>query len=154
MSRGNPTGYRSCQMCHYTCTSRDATHKVIFGGKEYHVCEEHFHNPVSDPRGKDLGPAPSNGTATSDKAARETDHKVTAQCYTVLGVVAEAGPEGIIREEIYPKANITNSAACGRLNTLEALGLIFVDGERRSASTRKTQQVYRLAIYQAARRAA
>lgn len=143
----NPTGYRSCQMCHYTCTSRDATHKVIYGGREYHVCKEHFDNPIGDPRKQDFGPAPDSGTETSRKSARETDHRVTAQCYTVLGVLAAAGPEGLIREEIFPLAEITNQAACGRLNTLKKHGLVVVDGERRAATTRKTQQVYRLAIY-------
>jgi hypothetical protein len=141
-------------MCAFGFKRVEAITDITFGGARYSVCAHHRDNPIANPRTIDVGPAPSNGTATSDKAARETDHKVTAQCYTVLGVVAEAGPAGIIREEIYPKANITNSAACGRLNTLEALGLIFVDGERRSASTRKTQQVYRLAIYQQARAAA
>ena len=153
MSPGPPTN-KSCQMCAYSCKYELATQDIIYGGKVYSVCDEHAANPIPDPNRPDFGPAPHNGTETSEKSAREEDHKITAQCYTVLGVIAAAGPDGLIREEIYPLAEITNSAACGRLNTLEAKGLVVVDGERRAASTRKPQQVYRLAIYAQARAAA
>ena len=153
MSGGNPTK-RSCAMCAYSCKYELAVCDITFGGQRVSVCAHHRDNPIGDPRQPDFGPAPSNGTATSQKSAREEDHKITAQCFTVLGVIAAAGPEGLIREEIYPLAEITNSAACGRLNPLEAKGLVVVDGERRAASTRKTQQVYRLAIYAQARAAA
>lgn len=154
MSRGNPTGYRSCQMCHYTCTSRDATQKITYAGQVFWVCDEHAENPVPDPRKADYGPAPSNSTETSQKAARENRDNVTVQCLAVLGALAEAGPRGMIREEIFQRVEITNQAACGRLNTLQKRGLVVVDGERRASSTRKTQQVYRLAVYATARAAA
>ena len=153
MSQGAPTR-ASCDMCAYSFDRVLATQYIIYGGKVYSVCDEHAANPIPDPNRPDFGPAPHNRTATSQKSAREEDHKITAQCFTVLGVIAAAGPDGLIREEIYPLAEITNSAACGRLNTLEALGHVVVDGERRAASTRKTQQVYRLAIYAQARAAA
>lgn len=152
MTRGKPTR-PSCDMCAYGCKRVMATQDIIYGGKVYSVCDKHAANPIANPHRSDFGPAPDNGTATSQKAARETDGKVTVQCYTVLGVLAAAGPEGLIREQIYQRAEITNQAACGRLNELEAQGLVIVDGERRSASTRKTQQVYRLAAFAMARAA-
>ena len=138
----NPTGYRSCQMCHYTCTSRDATHKVIYGGREYHVCKEHFDNPIGDPRKQDFGPAPDNGTETSSQSARQSDKDVTPQAYLILGVLA-AAPGGLIREEICQRSGVVNQAVCARLNTLEQHGLVIVDGEKRMASTRRSQQVYK-----------
>lgn len=153
MNQGAPTK-PSCAMCAYSCKWEAAVTDITFGGERLSVCAHHRDNPIADPSQPDFGSAPSNRTATSQKSAREEDHKITAQCFTVLGVIAAAGPDGLIREEIYPLAEITNSAACGRLNTLEALGHVVVDGERRAASTRKTQQVYRLAIYAQARAAA
>lgn len=139
----NPTGYRSCQMCHYTFTSRDATKTVTYGGKLFHVCDEHFENPIGDPRKQDFGPAPDNGTDTSQQSARQSDKDVTPQAYLVLGVIAAAGPDGLVREEIYQRAQITNQAACARLKTLEESGLVEIEGERFVPSTRRKQQVYR-----------
>ena len=93
---------------------------------------------------QDFGQAPSNGTATSDQSARQSDKDVTPQCYLVLGVLA-AFPNGLIREEICQKADIVNQAACARLNTLQERGLVTVDGEKRVAGTKRLQQVYKLA---------
>ena len=69
--------------------------------------------------------------------------KLNQQCFTVLGVVAAAGPQGVTREEVCQRAGVVNQAACARLNTLEQHGLVIVDGEKRMASTRRSQQVYK-----------
>lgn len=135
----------SCDMCAYERSYRRATQDIVYAGEVYSVCDHHAANPIPDPRAEpDFGPAPDNGTETSQEAAKQAQSKVTPQCYTVLGVLATA-PEGLTREEIYKRAQITNQAACARLNTLESHGLVVVDGEKRMADTRRLQQVYKLA---------
>lgn len=134
----------SCDMCAYGCTRVASTQDISYGGEVKSVCEKHAANPIPDPRKPDFGPAPDNGTETSSQSARQSDKDVTPQCYTVLGVIA-AAPEGLTREEIYQRAQITNQAACARLNTLEQHGLVVTDGEKRMAETRRLQQVYRFA---------
>ncbi|MCR9195071.1 MAG: MarR family transcriptional regulator [Hyphomonas sp.] len=131
----------SCEMCSWECRYTRATQEITFGAGRYQVCEHHASHPVS-PKADDFGPAPDNGTETSSQSARQSDKDVTPQCYTVLGVLA-AAPEGLIREEICQRAGIVNQAACARLNTLEAQGLVIVDGEKRLAGTRRLQQVYK-----------
>lgn len=139
---GAPTR-KSCDMCGWGFKWVEATQDIPFGGARYSVCDHHAKHPIS-PREQDFGSAPSNGTATSDQSARQSDKDVTPQCYLVLGVIA-AAPDGLTRDEIHQRAQITNQAACARLNTLEARGLVVVDGEKRMASTKRTQQVYKLA---------
>ncbi len=142
MSQGAPTN-RSCQMCAYSYNYELATQDIIYGGKVYSVCDKHAANPIPDPRQPDFGPAPHNGTETSEEAAQLIEGKLNQQCFTVLGVVAAAGPQGVTREEVCQRAGVVNQAACARLNTLEQHGLVIVDGEKRMASTRRSQQVYK-----------
>lgn len=130
-------------MCAWSFKYELATQDITFGAGRYSVCDHHAANPVS-PKDESFGAAPDNGTATSAQSARQSDKDVTPQCYLVLGVIA-AAPSGLTREEIHQRAQITNQAACARLNTLEERGLVIVDGEKRMASTRRTQQVYKLA---------
>ena len=153
-AQSNPTGYRSCQMCHYTCTSTDATQTITCGGKLFHVCDYHAENPIPNPREPDFGPAPDNGTETSSQSARQSDKDVTPQAFLVLGVIAATGASGLTREEIYQRAGISNQAACARLKTLQDRGLIVTEGERFIQSTRRRQQIYILAAYAQARAAA
>lgn len=144
----------SCAMCAYSFKYERAVCDITFGGQRVSVCAHHRDNPVADPRAIDLGPAPSNGTATSEKSARQSDSVVGPQGYLVLGVIAAAGPQGLVREEIYKIAKISNQAACARLKPLEDAGLIIVEGERYVPNTRRTQNVYKLAVYQTVRAAA
>lgn len=144
----------SCDMCAYGCTRVESTQDIIYGGEVKSVCDRHAANPIPDPRKADFGFAPDNGTETSSQSARQSDKDVNPQCYLVLGVIAAAGHDGLVREEIYQRAGITNQAACGRLKTLEERGLVFVDGERFVPSTKRKQQVYRLTAYSMARAAA
>ena len=153
MSQGAPTR-ASCDMCAYSFDRVLATQDIIYGGKGYSVCDEHAANPIPDPNRPDFGPAPHNGTETSEKSAQQSDKDVTPQAYLVLGVITAAGPSGLVREEIYKIAKITNQAACARLNLLKTKGLVVVDGERYVPDTRRTQGVYKLAIYAQARAAA
>jgi predicted Rossmann fold nucleotide-binding protein DprA/Smf involved in DNA uptake len=95
--------------------------------------------------GDDFGSAPHNGTETSEEAAHLIEGKLNQQCFTVLGVVAAAGPSGVTREEVCERAGVVNQAVCARLNTLEKMGLVRVGGEKRMAATRRLQQVYHLA---------
>lgn len=134
-------GLGSCEMCAWERRYVRATQRITYGGAIYDVCEHHASHPVS-PKADDFGEAPSNSTDTSQQSARQSDKDVTPQCYTVLGVLA-AAPDGLIREEICQRAGIVNQAACARLNTLEARGLVIVDGEKRLAGTRRMQQVYK-----------
>lgn len=142
MKQGAPTK-RSCAMCAYSCHYELATQDIIYGGKVYSVCDEHADNPIPDPNRPDFGPAPHNGTETSEEAAHLIEGKLNQQCFTVLGVVAAAGPSGVTREEVCERAGVVNQAVCARLNTLEQHGLVIVDGEKRMASTRRSQQVYK-----------
>ena len=153
MSQGAPTN-RSCQMCAYSCKYELAVCDIMFGGQRVSVCAHHRDNPIADPNRSDFGPAPHNGTETSEKSAQQSDKDVTPQAYLVLGVITAAGPSGLVREEIYKIAKITNQAACARLNLLKTKGLVVVDGERYVPDTRRTQGVYKLAIYAQARAAA
>lgn len=132
----------SCEMCAWEFRYTRATQDITFGSGRYSVCDHHAEHPIS-PRDNSFAPAPSNSTETSTQSARQSDKDVTPQCYTVLGVLA-ASPDGCTREEICQRAGIVNQAACARLNTLEQRGLVFVDGEKRMATTRRTQQVYKL----------
>ena len=150
---GAPTR-KSCDMCGWGFKWVEATQDIIYGGKVYSVCDHHAANPIPDPRQPDFGPAPHNGTETSEEAAQLIEGKLNQQCFTVLGVVAAAGPQGVTREEVCQRAGVVNQAACARLNTLEQHGLVIVDGEKRMASTRRSQQVYRLSAFQSARAAA
>ena len=125
MTKGADLG--SCEMCAWERRYVRATQEITFGAGRYAVCEHHANHPVT-PKA-DIGVAPSNSTETSQEAAKQAQSKVTPQCYTVLGVLATA-PEGLTREEIYKRAQITNQAACARLNTLESHGLVVVDGEK------------------------
>jgi hypothetical protein len=133
-------------MCAFGFKRVEAITDITFGGARYSVCAHHRDNPIANPHRVDVpsGPAPSSGTVTSDRSARQSDKDVTPQCYLVLGVIA-AAPQGLTRDEIHQRAQITNQAACARLNALEARGLVVVDGEKRMASTKRTQQVYKLA---------
>ena len=153
MSQGAPTN-RSCQMCAYSYKYELAVCDITFGGQRVSVCAHHRDNPIADPNRPDFGPAPHNGTETSEEAAQLIEGKLNQQCFTVLGVVAAAGPQGVTREEVCQRAGVVNQAACARLNTLEQHGLVIVDGEKRMASTRRSQQVYRLTAFQSARAAA
>ena len=144
----------SCDMCAFGFKRVEAVTDITFGGARYSVCAHHRDNPIANPRAIDLGPAPSNGTETSAKSARESDSVVGPQGYLVLGVIAAAGPQGLVREEIYKIAKISNQAACARLKPLQDAGLIIVEGERFVPNTRRSQGVYKLAIYQTARAAA
>ena len=146
-------GLGSCEMCSWECRYTRATQEITYGATRYEVCEHHASHPIS-PKGEDFGSAPDNGTETSSQSARQSDKDVNPQCYLVLGVIAAAGHDGLVREEIYQRAGITNQAACGRLKTLEERGLVFVDGERFVPSTKRKQQVYRLTAYSMARAAA
>tara|TARA_R100001086_G_scaffold248183_1_gene184396 strand:- start:752 stop:1186 length:435 start_codon:yes stop_codon:yes gene_type:complete len=139
MSQGAQLG--SCDMCGWQCRYTRATQTITYGGSIYSVCDDHAENPVS-PKADDFGEAPSNSTDTSQQSARQSDKDVSPQCLTIIGVLALA-PEGLIREEIAKRAGVVNQAACARLNTLEAQGLVIVDGEKRLAGTRRLQQVYK-----------
>ena len=143
-SGGNPTR-RSCDMCSWSQKYEVAVTDITFGDGRYSVCAHHRDNPIANPNKIDLGPAPHNGTETSEDAAKSVEGKLNQQCFTVLGVVAAAGSSGVTREEVCQRAGVVNQAACARLNTLEQHGLVIVDGEKRMASTRRTQQVYKLA---------
>ena len=144
MSQGAPTN-RSCQMCAYSCKYELAVCDITFGGQRVSVCAHHRDNPIADPSQPDFGPAPHNGTETSEEAAHLIEGKLNQQCFTVLGVVAAAGPQGVTREEVCQRAGVVNQAVCARLNTLEKMGLVRVGGEKRMAATRRLQQVYHLA---------
>ena len=133
----------SCAMCAYSCKWEAAVTDITFGGERVSVCAHHRDNPIADPSQPDFGPAPHNGTETSEEAAHLIEGKLNQQCFTVLGVVAAAGPQGVTREEVCQRAGVVNQAACARLNTLEQHGLVIVDGEKRLASTRRSQQVYK-----------
>lgn len=150
---GAQTNLGSCEMCSWECRYTRATQEITFGAGRYQVCEHHASHPVS-PKTDDFGPAPDNGTETSSQSARQSDKDVTPQCLLVLGVIAHAGPEGLVREEIYQKAGITNQAACARLKHLVDIGDVYTDGERYVPSTRRKQQVYRLSVYATMRAAA
>lgn len=126
---------------------------ITYGGKLYSVCAKHRDNPIST-GSADFGEAPSNSTETSSQSARQSDKDVTPQCLLVLGVIAHAGPDGLVREQIYQKAGITNQAACARLKHLVDIGDVYTDGERFVPSTRRKQQVYRLSVYATMRAAA
>jgi len=144
----------SCAMCAYACKYEHATQDITFGGQRVSVCDYHAANPIPDPNGPDFGSAPHNGTETSEQSAKQSDKDFGPQCYLVLGVITRAGPEGLTREEIYQKAQITNQAACGRLKKLEDCGDVVIEGDRYVPSTRRKQQVYKLAIFAQARAAA
>lgn len=147
MAGANPTGYRSCQMCHYSFTSRDATHTVIYGGKQYHVCKEHFDNPIPNPREQVEEPDSSapfqKGSDTSRAGARAVVGKTGPQKLQVLGAVAWMGEQGATRNQVIKIAGITEKAACGRLKDLVDEGKLYVHGERLE-DTGCRQQIYHI----------
>lgn len=132
---------KSCDVCASRCTYRAATQRITRGGELVWVCDEHVHAQASS---IDFGQAKSNGTRTSAEAARMADKLVAPQGLMVLGYLAVRGGQGAIREEICKATGITNQAACARLNALEQLGLVRVDGDARLADTNRNQQIYRI----------
>lgn len=143
----NPTGYRSCQMCHYTCTSTDAVRTVIYGGKEYHVCQEHFDNPVGDPRAKVIAPdfrTEDNhyGSQTSAQAAADaaSTAKLNDTHRRILGqlCIHPATPD-----EIALILRLNWSTARARMTDLKNAGLITSTGETRTAQGGKAAAVMR-----------
>lgn len=144
-ARTNPTGYRSCQMCHYSFESEDATHRVTYGGKEYHVCEKHFHNPIPNPRAQVVDFKSDRnhyGSETSAQAAEQADHdaKLNDTHRRILGqlCIQPATPD-----EIAQIMRLNWSTARARMTDLKNFGFITSTGETRTAQGGKEANVMR-----------
>jgi len=157
MSQGAQSKPRSCDHCAKSCkhTPANECHEYDVHGDNYWLCDPCAKAGAPLLKAEpDFGQAPANETPTSQQSARQSDKDVGPQCLLVLGVIAHAGPDGLTREEIYQKANITNQAACARLKKLVDIGDVYTDGERFVPSTRRKQQIYRLSVYATMRAAA
>jgi YHS domain-containing protein len=132
-------------MCHYSFVSRDATHKVIYGGKEYHVCQEHFDNPISDPRAQVIDfQSDKNhyGGSTSAEAAQEAAQKAKLNDthFRILGRLCWF-PQ--TPDEIAISMQLNWSTARARMTDLKNAGLITSTGETRTAQGGKPANVMR-----------
>lgn len=141
----NPTGYKSCEMCHYSFQSEDATHTVIYGGKEYHVCEKHFHKPIPNPNAQVVDfmtDRNHHGGATSAQAAGDAARsaKLNDTHRRILGqlCISPATPD-----EIALIMRLNWSTARARMTDLKNFGLIASTGETRTAQGGKAAGVMR-----------
>lgn len=145
MSGGNPTGYKSCRMCWYSCTSTDATQTITFGGKRIPVCDYHAANPIADPRAQVIDFKTDRnhyGGKTSAEAA-EAAHKSAKlgdTHYRILGRLVERPRTP---DEIAVNMRLNWSTARARMTDLKNAGLIVATGETRTADGGKEANVMR-----------
>jgi predicted ArsR family transcriptional regulator len=82
---------------------------------------------------------------TSRSGAVDAMTRIGPQSASLLRALKAFGPNGATREEICEfVGDVSNQAACGRLNNLEGKGFVRCMGDTRLASTGSQQKVYRI----------
>ena len=85
---------------------------------------------------------PSNGTDTSNAAAKDIAPKTPSMREKVFALVKSAGEHGITCDEVEIVTGLKHQTASARLYELCKAGRVVDSGERRKTSSGSTARVY------------